>query len=100
MRMYLITRKDLSKSQQAVQSSHALAAYCLALPNIAHEWNNHTLIALTVQDEAAMCSLMDQLSQLGHSCIPFREPYYDNALTAFAVCDPVVIDRLKFLPLM
>jgi hypothetical protein len=42
-------RKDLSKSQQAVQAGHALAEYLLHGPSTA--WQNGTLIYLGVKNE-------------------------------------------------
>lgn len=80
--MFVIVRKDLSKSQQAVQAGHALAEYLLRGPST--EWQNGTLIYLGVKG-------LNQLENLKHKFeihdIPFkefREPDIGNEITAIA----------------
>lgn len=48
-KLYVLVRKDLSKSQQAVQAGHAVAEFLLN--NDDHGWDNGTLVYLGVPDE-------------------------------------------------
>ncbi len=48
-KLFVLVRKDLSKSQQAVQAGHALAEYLLRGPFTF--WENGTLVYLAVKDE-------------------------------------------------
>jgi peptidyl-tRNA hydrolase len=43
-KLYVLIRKDMSKSQQAVQAGHAVAEYLLKRPNT--KWDNGTLVYL------------------------------------------------------
>jgi hypothetical protein len=48
-KLYILVRRDLSKSQQAVQGGHAVAEYLLRGPST--DWSNGTLVYLSVRDE-------------------------------------------------
>jgi len=48
-KLYVLVRKDLSKSQQAVQAGHVVAEYLLRGPHTM--WDNGTLVYLGVRNE-------------------------------------------------
>ncbi len=77
-KLYVLVRKDLSKSQQAVQAGHAVAEYLLHGPIT--KWENGTLIYLGVNNEQ---ELVDWKMQL-NNYIEFREPDIGNQITAIA----------------
>ena len=80
-KLYVVTRKDLSKSQQAVQAGHALAEYLL---NNNTHWSNGTLVYLKVEDEKELKSLTELLEHGKVSFTSFKEPDIGNQLTAIA----------------
>ncbi len=78
-KLYVVTRKDLSKSQQAVQAGHALAEYLLMNDT---SWGNGTLVYLKVKDENELYSLTKKLECSKIDCTLFREPDFNWQLTA------------------
>lgn len=96
MKMFVIVRKDLSTSQQAVQAGHALAEYLLHGPF--SRWQNGTLVYLGVKG-------LKQLENIKHKFevedIPhkeFREPDLNNEITAIATdSNNRIIERLNLL---
>ena len=81
-KLYVVVRKDLSKSQQAVQAGHALAEYLLKRPDT--QWDNGTLVYLAVKDEKVLKDLTDQLEYDNIDSIKFTEPDINDELTAIA----------------
>ena len=81
-KLYVVVRKDLSKSQQAVQGGHALAEYVLL--NRDTEWDNGTLVYLSIRDETELKDLTKKLECDRIHHITFREPDIGDQLTAIA----------------
>lgn len=94
-RLILIGNKDLSKSQAAAQSAHALAAFAIKYPKEFTQWNNEYIVLLRGDTEQVG---MQMLSNIGHwteehrrddvmlplsAC--FREPDMDNIVTGWAI---------------
>lgn len=80
-KLYVVTRKDLSKSQQAVQAGHALAEYLLTTDT---SWTNGTLVYLKVDNEDELKSLTALLKHGKIHFTSFKEPDFNNQLTAIA----------------
>lgn len=96
MKMYVLVREDLTKSQQAVQAGHALAEYMLKYPG-AREWGNHTLIYLKVSREQLQDLCKKYTDRLRHVAA-FKEPDLNDELTAFAFLEPTPeVKRIKLL---
>ena len=54
-RIYTLTRTDISKGQQAVQSGHALAQYLIEYnPHLTNDWNNGSIINLYLGKEKSL----------------------------------------------
>ena len=95
-KLYILVRKDLSKSQQAVQGGHAVAEYLLRGPSTA--WPNGTLVYLGVRNETELKFWGTQITERGHTVVPFREPDMDNEITAIATeCDGMLLNELRLL---
>lgn len=82
-KLYVLVRKDLPKSQQAVQGGHAVAEFLLRGPS--EFWSNGTLVYLGVRNENDLKVWGGTLGDHGHSVVSFREPDRNNEVTALAV---------------
>jgi hypothetical protein len=90
-KLYVITRKDLTPGQQAVQSGHAIVGYSLQEPEMFRLWHDKSnyLCYLSVACEDTLEDLADHAWYIGVKYFAFREPDLDEALTA--VCfEPTV----------
>ena len=81
-KMYVLVRKDLSRSQQAVQGGHAVAEYLLN--NMESTWKNGTLIYLAIKNEVELIDWLKILESKSLLYSIFREPDIGNQITAVA----------------
>ena len=95
-KLYVLVRKDLSKSQQAVQAGHAVAEYLLRGPSTL--WGNGTLVYLGVRNETELKWWFSQITNAGHEVVGFYEPDRDNEMTAIATeCEGKLVRQLKLI---
>ena len=80
--MFVIVRKDLSTSQQAVQAGHALAEHLLHGPF--SRWHNGTLVYLGVKGLKQLENIKRKFEVEGIPHKEFREPDLNNEITAIA----------------
>lgn len=80
-KMYVLTRRDLSVPQQAVQAGHAVAE-CI-LRDLHDGWNG-TLVYLGVNDEEELLQWKDKLTFRKIPHAEFREPDIGDRMTAIA----------------
>ena len=92
-KLYVLVRRDLSPSQQAVQAGHALAEHLLR--GDLNGWDNGTLILLGVGNEQELQDWAERLTWRGLSYSMFREPDIGDQMTALA-CAPSPEDRKLF----
>jgi len=96
MKLYVVVRKDLSSSQQAVQAGHAVAEYLINNKN--SKWKNHTLIYLGVDDESSLKEVIHKLNKTNVRYNKFIEPDIGDQITAIASDESSsVFKRLKLL---
>lgn len=97
MKLYVLVRKDLSPTQQAVQAGHAVGEYCLNYPA---RWSNGTLVYLGVKSKIQLENWVEKLKRLNKHFIEFREPDLDFQVTSIAsVTDDNVFRNLQLLKL-
>lgn len=80
-KLFILIDKRLSRSQQAVQASHAAIEFAKAFP----EWKHQSLVLLAVDGGDRLEQWCNRFSESGYRVSCFREPYYDNRMTA-VVC--------------
>jgi peptidyl-tRNA hydrolase len=87
MKLYLVTREDLSHGQQAVQAAHALQEFNIHHPELARDWHSksNTLAFLAVPDEKALGVLLRKARDRFTPVSAFREPDRQDELTALAI---------------
>lgn len=81
MKLFVLTRRDLSPEQRAVQSGHALAEFLLKHKTF---WDNGTLIYLGVDDLEQLERWMFKLDRKNIRYSVFREPDIGNEITSLA----------------
>jgi len=89
-KLYVVVNKDLTVSQQAVQSAHAVAEFMRKNPYTM--WRNGYLILL--KDSPGYGGNMRGYSHLGEYA-EFVEPDLDNKVTAYALFGPQAEKYMK-----
>jgi peptidyl-tRNA hydrolase len=83
MKLYVLVRKDISKSQQAVQAGHAIAQWLLHSPD-SNKWKNGTLVYLGVDNPYKLYKIIHKLNTENKHYITFKEPDMDFQITSIA----------------
>jgi hypothetical protein len=96
-KLYILTRRDLSRSQRAVQAGHAVAEWLLH-NNSNKNWTNGTLVYLAVRNEQELNSWIGDLESKQISFVSFKEPDRNYETTAIAILGNS--ELFKSLPLM
>jgi len=103
-RLFVLVRSDLSRSQQAVQAGHAVAAFC-SREFRRHHWNGREMEVVPARwdGETLVYLKTDPVSfkEAYTDCeeaYPFYEPDIGNEMTAFATLSPP--DWFDFLKLV
>ena len=95
MKMYVVVRKDISRSQQAVQGGHALAELLIKKKV---GWKNGKLIYLSQKNEEDLVKLFKSVPTRNKAA--FYEPYWNDSMTAFAAYGTKVSKFLRKLKLL
>jgi len=74
-KLYVLVDSFLTGGQKIAQAAHAVGQFALDNPKLLREWNNGIVIIKQSRDLAAWEKLCDA---------SFREPYWENRLTALA----------------
>lgn len=85
-RLYVLVRRDLPRSVQAVQAAHAVAQYVYDFRNTVElEWGKYgpTIAMLAVDNRAALDNWQKRLASRGQVAV-FREPDLADQPTALA----------------
>lgn len=87
MKLYVITRRDLSPGAQAVQSCHVLVRFAYEHPRLGQRWveESNTLALLEVENEEKLHKFWRRARELDIRCSTFREPDLGNTMTALAL---------------
>lgn len=96
-KLYAVVDKNLDLGGKACQAAHALRAYADAYPYVEGKWwtQSNRLVILEHENVPA---LLEQARAMGITCAEFREPYWNDAMTAIAV-GPDGEKLLRGLPL-
>lgn len=96
MKLYVLVRKDLKISYQAVQAGHAVAEWMLHDSD--KKWQNSTLVYLGVKDENELEHWKNKLDFRKIKFVDFKEPDIGNKVTAIScLSDGRVFRNLKLL---
>ncbi len=95
-KLFVLSRKDLGLPYQAVQSGHAVAQWLLDNP--VNEWQNNTLVYVSVPDEQRLEMWCNKLNSHCYTFSEFFEPDINNQRTAIACyTDSGIFSKLKLM---
>ena len=85
-KLYIVVRNDLLPGQCAAQITHCAFQFAKEHPNITINWmeNSNFICLLQVKNEEELANIAVQAVSFGIAHSEFREPDYDNSLTAIA----------------
>ena len=96
-KLYVLVRKDLGVSQQAVQAGHAVAEWVLKLGGWM-DWTNGILVYLGVESERELERWIYKLGRRDIEFVGFKEPDIGNQYTALAILgNGKLFSRLELL---
>lgn len=83
----MVTRKDLFPGAQIAQALHAFREFIEEYPSLDQEWykTSNYIAILSAPDEGELERLSLRLTKKGIKHSLFREPDFDNELTAIAI---------------
>jgi peptidyl-tRNA hydrolase len=83
----VVTRRDLSEGQQAVQSVHAAIQFCFDHFELAQEWHNISkyLALVSVENEDELIKLIGKCESREIKYSVFLEPDIGNEITAITI---------------
>lgn len=86
-KLFIITRRDLSYAQKAVQSAHAAINFIFEHPSRAGPWfnNSNYLVLLEVNDEKELIKIIEKCIHKQLCFTIFQEPDLNNQITAIAI---------------
>jgi len=94
--MYLVTRRDLPPGHQATQAAHAAFYFGYEHQPILRFWHEESqyLVLLSCEDEAALVDLRSRVEAERIAYSEYREPDFNDELTALAIAPSVATRRL------
>lgn len=100
LKLYIVIRSDLPPGAQAAQACHGLMSFVMAHPVIARYWHlkSNNLVVLQVPSEECLLHLASRAEEVGVEHSVFREPDFDNTVTAVAL-EPAGRALVSNLPL-
>lgn len=81
-KLFVFVRKDLSKTQQAIQAGHAVAEWCQKNSDC---WQNGKLIYCQVDNLKELRNIFGRLQRENQNVVAFHEPSRYNEMTAISV---------------
>lgn len=103
VKLYILTRTDLSNGQKAVQSIHSAITFIFKFPLLAFKWwiSSNIVVLLGIENENQLITTFNQLKQLKLPIVEFREPDMQNQLTSISTILPTSQGNIfKDLPLL
>lgn len=97
LKLFVVVRNDLTRSQKTVQAVHAAAEYLMLEKT---NWDNGVVVCLKVSNEQELIKLKTKLEvdNTGVKC--FYEPDLDDTMTAIATVCHKDVEYFKNLQLL